>query len=154
MLYNFKDYVQSFFDITDKIYFKSNILIFSVSIVCFGGAIINSEIVFSSKKSEGNRTLDENILIDLFKQEVLNQWGRQHYIVVLEDLDRIESKKSVLQFLRELRKYYLTDGVRHKITFVVCIKPEAMLTKDSEKDSIEYKKIFDFIINLQKSKYR
>lgn len=150
MLYNFKDYVQSLFDITDTLYFKFNILIFTMSIVCFVGAIINSEIVFSSKKSEGNRTLDENILIDLFKQEVLNQWGWYHYIVVLEDLDRIESKESVSQFLRELRKYYLTEGGRHKITFVVCIKPEAMLTKDNEQDSVEYKKIFDFIINLQK----
>lgn len=31
----------------------------------------NSEIIFSSKKSEGNREFDENILIDLFKREML-----------------------------------------------------------------------------------
>ena len=150
LLSNFQDYIKPLLKMSDTHFAMAIIGIFLLAVACLGLAITNSEIVFSSKKSEGNRTLDENVLIDLFKQEVLNHGGRQQYIVVLEDLDRIEDKDSALQFLRELRKYYLTDGGRHKITFVVCIKPEAMLQKSSNRDIQEYKKIFDYTINLQK----
>ena len=73
----------------------------------------------------------------------------KHYIIVIEDLDRIESKESVLQFLREFRKYYLTNGGKHNISFIVCIKPEALLQTENDKNKLhEYKKIFDYTINL------
>lgn len=108
-----------------------------------------SEFIFSSKKSEGQRNLDENILIDLFRREVLKKGRNNHYIFVIEDLDRTDSKETVLMFLRELRKYYISEGSKNQVTFIVCIKPEATLT-DQEDDSREYKKIFDYILNLQK----
>lgn len=150
LLYKFQKYIQAILQIKNEAFFMLVIAIFIVSLACFILAVTDSEIIFSSTKSEGKRTLDENILIDLFKQEVLNHRGWQHYIVVIEDLDRIDDKQSVLQFLRELRKYYLTDGGRHRITFVVCIKPEVMLADDREQRIPEYKKIFDYVINLQK----
>lgn len=148
--YKFQKYIQTFFELSETSFSLAVILLFIVSVCGFGFVIANSEIIFSSKKSEGNRTFDENVLIDLFKQEVLNHCGRQHYIIVIEDLDRIDEKDHVLQFLRELRRYYLTEGGRHKITFIVCIKPEAMLRNIAEKEVQEYKKIFDYTINLQK----
>lgn len=150
LLYKFQKYIQAFLQLKNETFFMLTIVVCIVSLACFVLAVTDSEIIFSSTKSEGKRTLDENILIDLFKQEVLNHRGRQHYIVVIEDLDRIDDKQSVLQFLRELRKYYLTDGGRHKITFVVCIKPEVMLVDGREEQIPEYKKIFDYVINLQK----
>ena len=104
LLSNFQDYIKPLLKMSDTHFAMAIIGIFLLAVACLGLAITNSEIVFSSKKSEGNRTLDENVLIDLFKQEVLNHGGRQQYIVVLEDLDRIEDKDSALQFLRELRK--------------------------------------------------
>lgn len=146
----FPKYIQSFFGIDEKFFSMAVIMLFIVSVIGFGFAIVNSEIIFSSKKSEGNRTFDENVLIDLFKQEVMNHCRRQHYIIVIEDLDRINEKDNVLQFLRELRKYYLTEGGKHKITFIVCIKPEAMLQNNSKEKEQEYKKIFDYTMNLQK----
>lgn len=148
--YKFQKYIQNFFEVDEKKFSIAVIILFTVSVLAFGFAIVNSEIIFSSKKSEGNRKLDENILIDLFKQEVMNHCNWQHYVIVIEDLDRIDDKENVLQFLRELRKYYLTEGGKHKITFIVCIKPEAMLQNDAEKENHEYKKIFDYSINLQK----
>lgn len=148
--YKFQSYIQNYFEIDGKFFSLAVIITFIASVIGFGFAIANSEIIFSSKKSEGNRTFDENVLIDLFKQEVMNHCRRQHYIIVIEDLDRIDHKDNVLQFLRELRKYYLSEGGKNKITFIVCIKPEAMLQNISGKDEQEYKKIFDYTINLQK----
>ena len=149
-LYKYQKYAQGFLHIEENNFFILVVGITIISILGFVWAIMNSEIIFSSKKSEGKQNLDENILIDLFKQEVMNHWGRQHYIIVIEDLDRIEDMQSALQFLRELRKYYLVDGGKHKITFVVCVKPEAMLENHDCRKNSEYKKIFDYVINLQK----
>ena len=151
IVYKFQSYVEKIFSWEKGFLNVPVAIMFIISIIGLGIVIANSEIIFSSKKSEGNREFDENILIDLFKREVMNHIGREHYIIVIEDLDRIESKESVLQFLREFRKYYLTNGGKHNISFIVCIKPEALLQTENDKNKLhEYKKIFDYTINLQK----
>lgn len=135
IVYKFQSYVEKIFSWEKGFLNVPVAIMFIISIIGLGIVIANSEIIFSSKKSEGNREFDENILIDLFKREVMNHIGREHYIIVIEDLDRIESKESVLQFLREFRKYYLTNGGKHNISFIVCIKPEALLQTEMIKIS-------------------
>ncbi len=169
----YQELVQEFWNLGDSKFRLIQILLLIGSAFGFAVAIANSEIIFSSRKSEGNRSLDENVLIALFKQEVINHGSdKEKLIIVIEDLDRIDDKETVMHFLRELRKYYLADDSKEKVSFVVCIKPEALLRDtniNDEKGSIdrnsegdiqeeenplafapEYKKIFDYSINLQK----
>ena len=138
------------FELKEDTFSIMMLLLFVASIVSLLFVFEKSEIIFSSRKSEGAQTIDENILISLFKQEVLNSPGNEDFVIVIEDLDRIDDKDAVLQFMRELRKYYIVEGGKHKIAFIVCIKPEAMLKDASSDKGNEYKKIFDYIINLQK----
>lgn len=144
-----------------------------VGIICAICILFRSDFIFSSAKSEGNRELDENVLIDYYNHEVLYRKFWRHYIFVIEDLDRIDDINLVKGFLKEIRKYYLTDRNRrsqfhnNKVTFVINIKPEALLkntakTRNVSREQEEpvnkevisseklYSKFFDYILYLQK----
>ncbi len=117
------------------------------------GVICTSEFLFSSTKSEGNHSFDENVLIDYYTKEIFYRWFRMHYVFVIEDLDRTENNQLVIDFLKEIRKYYLnTDTFRgwlhhNKVTFVVNIKPEALMIGDSNPGL--FSKFFDYNIDLK-----
>lgn len=144
-----------------------------LGVVCALLVLFRSDFIFSSSKSEGNRELDENIVIDYYNHEVHYKKFFRHYILVIEDLDRIDDLNLVKGFLKEIHKYYLTDtNLRswfhhNKITFIVNIKPEPMLrnadiiesTSQQLQDNNDvnnnpteklYAKFFDYIINLKK----
>lgn len=129
--------------------------------------ILKTEIIFSSKSSEGNRQIEENELINLYREHVLQQknilrnlWtkvvGRKHLVVIIEDLDRTEDGESVYHFLKELRKYYVPDEqLEHifinRVTFVVNIMPEDLLQKKCSKTSeYVYDKLFDYELHLNR----
>lgn len=144
-----------------------------ICVVCALLILFRADFIFSSAKSEGNRELDENVLIDYYNHEVLYKKFFRHYIFVIEDLDRIDDIDLVKGFLKEIRKYYLTDKNQrsqfhnNRVTFVVNIKPESMLknmdqtgnTPIKQGQSVDksampaerlYSKFFDYILNLQK----
>lgn len=136
-----------------------NGLFLLASVVCLIYVIIRAEIVFSSNKSEGSRTIDENELIELYRKFVIKYCNKKkkytHYIFIIEDLDRTEEHDCVITFLKELRKYYMQTGTcKNKIVFVVNVKPESSLFDDhanhksSENESL-YAKLFDYILNIQ-----
>ncbi len=130
--------------------------------------IVKTEIIFSSKNSEGNRQVEENELIDLYREHVLlpKNWytrlismisGAKHIVVVIEDLDRTEDGDKVYHFLKELRKYYVPNDQTEKhfinqITFIVNIMPEDILQEKcsdpAAKNSYVYDKVFDYSLNL------
>lgn len=130
--------------------------------------VVKTEIIFSSKNSEGNRQIEENELIDLYREHVLlpKNWcrrlvsriiGTKHIVVVIEDLDRTEDGDKVYHFLKELRKYYVPNDQTEKhfmnqITFVVNIMPEDVLHEKCKepvaKNSYVYDKVFDYSLNL------
>ena len=106
--------------------------------------ITRAEIVFSSNKSEGDRKIDANEIMQFYRSDVLRyKSGKavlqkvpilkrrsRHYIVVIEDLDRTDDNDAVVNFLKELRKYYVPDSVagqqcryRNKVTFLINVKP-------------------------------
>lgn len=147
-------------------------------IVLFGyilGAIVllltllKTEVLFSSKNSEGNREIEENEIIDLYHKHILVKntfWNkcktvfqsRKHLVVIIEDLDRTENGDSVYHFLKELRKYYLPNDQQentfvNRITFIVNIMPEDKLHEicaDSSKENYVYDKLFDYSLNLNR----
>ena len=149
-------------------------LMIFVAAVLLVFVVTKSEIVFSSNKSEGGRKVDTSEIMQLYRTEVLqykrkwhkrNKKGR-HYIVVIEDLDRTDDSEAVVNFLKELRKYYVpecTSGQSYsylnKVTFLINVKPETQLypnkqnqtndVKDMEDSGHLYAKLFDYVLNLQ-----
>lgn len=135
--------------------------------------ITRAEIVFSSNKSEGDRKIDANEIMQFYRSDVLRyKSGKavlqkvpilkrrsRHYIVVIEDLDRTDDNDAVVNFLKELRKYYVPDSVagqqcryRNKVTFLINVKPETLLcSKENagEEYGHLYEKLFDYVLNLQ-----
>lgn len=130
--------------------------------------VIKSEVVFSSKQSEGKRDVDKNIIIDYFNREVMLKGWRRKNIFVVEDLDRSQDAAIVRNFLKEIRRYYLSDKNclqrlhANRVIFIVCIKPEALLQEmdkttnssgfedetTTDKKELFYSKVFDYVINL------
>lgn len=128
--------------------------------------LTRAEIIFSSQKSEKERTIEEDEIIDLYRAEILKHatrfgdWIRKitmnwklrplrghTYIIVVEDLDRTTDGKSVIDFLTELRKYYLptnysknkTAKFKNKVVFIVNIKSETVLLSEIKSKEIAVK---------------
>lgn len=123
--------------------------------------LTHSEILFSSKNSEGTRKWTELDAAELFHNHILKRRIRdcfQRTVIIIEDLDRSNGDKEAAQFLKEIRKYYLAPRKTHsmltflnrKITFVVNIKQETQLLKDKTASPLLYPKVFDFTLDLKK----
>lgn len=142
-------------DISDS-YFKIMIASYVSAIVIAAYTICHSEILFSSKNSQGLMKDNENELMDLYSRFILQSGFFRRYVFCIEDLDRIENKDEVLKFIKELRRYYLADRSFktkikfNKITFIICIKPEALLYSKRADDEDIFPKIFDCVIELNK----
>lgn len=139
------------------------IMVFA-SVILLALIITRAEIVFSSNKSEGGRTIDTNEIMQLYRTEVLEykiKCCRKscHYIVVIEDLDRTEDNKAVINFLKELRRYYVPENMlsksnayKNRVTFLINVKPETLLRSEEREENERerlYAKLFDFVLNLQ-----
>lgn len=160
----FEEFIPELLDLTEQQCLLIEYVAYLAGIIAVGVVLWKSDFVFSSVKSEGKREADENVIIDYYAQEVLYRKLFKHYVFVIEDLDRTDNPEIVTEFLKELRKYYLSDQnfwkwLHHnKVTFVVCIKPEALLRKSinndiggnekTSKNPFLYHKFFDYILNL------
>lgn len=168
LVQHFKDEIITFSSIEEA---TINLLIILLYVVCTIGIvllILRTEIIFSSKNSEGNRQIEENELIDLYREHVLRQrnwwnklwaylFGTKHYVVVVEDLDRTDDGESVYRFLKELRKYYVPDEqlentFLNRVTFVINIMPEDLLHERcyAKKNEYVYDKLFDYALHLNR----
>lgn len=132
--------------------------------------ILRTEIIFSSKNSEGNRQIEENELIELYREHILvpRRWyrklwarivGVKQIVVIIEDLDRTDDGDSVYEFLKELRKYYVPyeqseKNFMNQVVFVVNIMPEDLLQdkckNTPEEQGYVYDKLFDYSLNLNR----
>lgn len=141
-------------------------------------AIINNEILFSIHSTKRQKEISVDELINIYKEEVLTkrrcQGGIERLIVVIEDLDRTNNSKAVLDFLIQLRRYYVESKANkkvvsgsnrryRKVTFIVNLKKESMLNStvdvkkttglEDKEDTINgedkfFEKVFDFIYDL------
>lgn len=170
---NVTEYVQNILpDITQSNIVNLSVFCYLFFVVILFYIITRTDIVFSSPKSDVNREIDENIVMDYYKMQVLNKGILKHYVVVIEDLDRISNPQVIFDFLIELHKYYIPEydnrfwkWLKNKVTFIVCIKPAAQLQNElanwikengkDEKHPVDelnmqevYSKIFDLIIEL------
>lgn len=72
--------------------------------------LAHSEILFSSKNSEGVRKWKELDAAELFHNHIIKRYPWDFFrrtVIIIEDLDRSSNEKEVAQFLKEIRKYYL-----------------------------------------------
>jgi hypothetical protein len=90
-----------------------------------------------------------NIIIEKIKPE-----DEKKQLIFIDDLDRINKKKLIVEFLKEL--YRFQDSLsehKNKFVFIISIKPESELKKDGDNSNIEdsevYSKIFDLTLSLK-----
>lgn len=130
-----------------------------------------------SKFNKRNKFI--NVLIALKNKIVLKTSHEQgKLIIVIEDLDRSDNPDIVINFLKEIRKYYIPDNLaetyKNKVVFIVTVMPEALIRKEEkpkiQKPSAEnpndesyvnnfnisrtkneslFAKLFDYTLNLQ-----
>lgn len=147
-----------------------------LALLLFAIGLSRSELVFSSDKSEGGRKIETNEIIQIYREKLLRYRRRifrkcsgKHYIVIVEDLDRTNNDAAVIEFLEELRKYYIPENMEpesgfylNRVSFIVTVKPEPLMkmknsggTENNAEDKISvrerlYDKLFDYTLNLQR----
>lgn len=71
-------------------------------------------------------------------------------LVFIDDLDRIDNKKTIISFLKEL--YRFQDSIceeKSKFIFIISVMPESNLLKDEKEKNLVFSKIFDTTIFLK-----
>lgn len=161
---HFSDKLENYITILDG---KTEYLTIALVVLAiYIGVVVLSraEILFSSQKSENVRTIEEDEIIDLYRTEILKHGNRlgcfirrktqnwkhrpfreRRYIIVVEDLDRTNDGSSVIEFLTELRKYYLPTNYsncksaffKNKVVFIVNIKSESVLLTEIKNKTIK-----------------
>jgi len=147
-----------------------------VSVILIVIAASFAEVIYSIGNKGEKRIVEPDEIMEVYYSEILkyrkvkfcnSEKNKKHYIVVVEDLDRSNETETVRAFLKEFRKYYIinddkTNSFKNKVTFIVNIKPEALLVSQDTKTNNEingainnnkeviYEKVFDYIVNLQK----
>lgn len=133
-----------------------------------------SSFVFSSWKESHKRQTGINEVFTAYSYvfDLLLGWFKPT-LVLIDDLDRIEEKESIVGFLRELYRFNSLCSHKWKKApiFIISIAPEAYLKNEKEStvvvcrdghnqcDEIEsnekwvYSKIFDYIISLKPIHY-
>jgi len=134
-------------------------------------AIAGSEIIISTGKSEKDRKIESDEIIELYYSEILKyrilpnfcrsfcltkRWYK-NYIIVIEDLDRSNQNDAIKNFLKEIRKYYIPstpnsiNRFRNRVIFIVNIKPESEIKSLSVSPTPGslYDKLFDYVLNIQ-----
>lgn len=152
------------------LYIKCFSLILGITLAFIVG--LKSEIVFSTNKSKGQRKIDDNEIMTLYRSIILKNTclitrkyykkHKQKYIIIIEDLDRTQNSIAILDFLKELRKYYILEDssnnntiYKHDVIFIVNIKPESIIINNKEESDIKnnqesiFAKLFDYTVNLQ-----
>ncbi len=128
-----------------------------------------STIVFSSWKTESNRKTGLNEVFFAYTY-VFNYLKnrKKDRIVIIEDLDRVENKELIINFLKEIYRFNTLCGRKHGKgpVFLISISPEVLLDsnnktlnesnkpciKEASQETNEewlYPKIFDFMVSLK-----
>lgn len=140
-------------------------LVSALGLLIYG--IMDTSIAFSSWEKTGDNHLESNDIFELYDEiatKLIENSSENKQIVFIEDLDRINDKALITEFLKELYRFQnsVSEELRDKFVFIVAIKPEALLeTKDGNsgrKNESEnknkafehlYSKVFDVTVNLK-----
>lgn len=112
-------------------------IILFITIICSG-------IVCNYFIKDDVQTINELDLIDVSTELKT----KKKLVIVIEDLDRIDNKEYIVQFIKELNTYYKN---LKNAKFIIAITPEEFEKMSNESDDSKYKP-FNLIINLPKIK--
>lgn len=138
-------------------------LVAAVAFLIWG--IIDTYIVFSHWKTQNTREAETNDVIDAYASVInhIKPSKNSKRIFIIEDLDRIDNKETILGFLKELYRFQnSTKKYSDRFVYIISIKPEYLLkdkrkrsgTKDDNKTIKSlYSKVFDVIIPLKTIHY-
>lgn len=131
-----------------------------LALVFLAIGIKNVCITFSHWKMPQRREPEINDVYDtygLIIDKLTPKKGR-YQLVFIDDLDRIDEKGIIIEFLKELYRFQDSLGDKSdKFVFVISIKPESELTNsqyqmtksDEYKNDKIYTKVFDTVISLK-----
>ena len=109
-------------------------------------------IAFSHWKMTNTKVPEINDVFDIYRiiADEICVSKDQKQLVFIDDLDRINNKKIVVSFLKEL--YRFQDSIcedKSKFVFIVSVMPESNLLKDEKDRTNVFSKIFDTTIFLK-----
>lgn len=136
-------------------------LVFALVLLVYG--ILDTSIAFSSWKKTNDNHLESNDVFELYDEiatKLIDNSFENKQVVFIEDLDRIDDKELITDFLKELYRFQnsVSDNIKDKFVFIVSIKPEALLKtrnvkpeKENKDKTFEhlYSKVFDVTVNLK-----
>lgn len=117
-------------------------------------------IIFSNKESQGQRSLGIVDTYEIFDNIISETQKKKKYIICIEDLDRGESRKDVICFLKEIYKYnsLLSPKARGRFTFLILISQVLYddIVDEGKQGENEtrnngrlHAKIFDYIMGIE-----
>lgn len=118
--------------------------------------VMNTTIAFSNIKKSSDKQFEVNDVFELYDEIadslVKTSFGNKQ-IVIIEDLDRINNKKLITEFLKELYRFQnsMSEKLKESFVFIISIKPESLLVTQPD-DTVEtnlYSKVFDVMVNLK-----
>lgn len=142
--------------------FSYPILFISIIHIYFGIKV--GAFVFSLWDSQGKMNPEYGDIFDNYIH-IINRFTRFSFskrkkIIYVEDLDRINDKRLVILFLKELHRLIniLPINQRNKVAFVISLKSESSLKREllnnvPKDDKSIYSKIFDFTIWIKPIHY-
>ena len=158
--------------VISDLFFWTNVLKYS-SPIFFVAAIVSTvigvrgtNIAFSHWKAQNNREPEVNdvfeVFIDLHKR--LTGLFSKRRLIIIEDLDRIDNKKLIVGFLKEIYRFNGLPQKRKSNSpiFIISVKPEYSLKEGTKGSSVNgtaafndevYTKIFDYTIILKPIHY-
>lgn len=131
-----KPIIENFGVNLDENYIK---LICYSTLLYFSLKIINKSELIYSYKTNNESEITEDELVFLYNKYILKKHNKKgekiKYVIAIEDLDRIDNTELILPFLKELRKYYVSDRKSddNNVTFVVSIANENVLSISENK---------------------
>lgn len=123
-------------------------LIGSVAMCLLG--LKDTFIAFSHWKMSHRKEPEINDVYDTYSlvaDKIVPKKGKQ--LIFIDDLDRINKKGMIIEFLKELYRFQDSLGRnRRALVFIVSIKPESLLENETEEQNL-YSKIFDLTLSLK-----
>lgn len=139
-------------------------LVLAIASLLWG--LVNLSIVFSHWKMPSRRELEINDVFDTYRiiaEKLTPVCKKKKRLVFIDDLDRINDKRIIIAFLKEL--YRFQDSItknKDRIVFIVSVKPESELINNDKQNnspsevdvaatdmSLVYPKVFDTTLFLK-----
>ncbi len=125
-----------------------------ITVICMLIGLKDAYIAFSHWNMSYRREPEINDVFDTYNIIVkkIKPFKCRKQLIFVDDLDRINNKELIVDFLKELYRFQESLGkYKNRFVFIISIRPESELEKDKEhkKSDEVYSKIFDLTLSLK-----